>query len=76
LDITALVAPTVMQPWHVAVPAPDTEGALRRIVADGLSGATSGGCPAITATEVDSGIPAHRPQKPVAKPRSVDAPEC
>jgi acyl-CoA dehydrogenase len=50
------VALTVMQAWHVALPAPEAEGALRRIAADGPGVAPSGGSPATTATKVDGGF--------------------
>ncbi|MGW5262092.1 acyl-CoA dehydrogenase family protein [Microbispora sp. NPDC004025] len=50
---------TLVQCWRHRRGAPDAEGALRRIAADGLILATSGGsdwvCPTTTAVEVDGG---------------------
>ncbi|WP_204284719.1 acyl-CoA dehydrogenase family protein [Microbispora amethystogenes] len=51
---------TLVQCWRHRRGAPDAEGALRRIAADGLIMATSGGsdwvCPTTTAVEVDGGF--------------------
>ncbi|WP_405088053.1 acyl-CoA dehydrogenase family protein [Microbispora sp. NBC_01389] len=51
---------TLVQCWRHRRGAPDAEGALRRIAADGLIMATSGGsdwvCPTATAVEVDGGF--------------------
>ena len=50
---------TLVQRWRLRSGAPDAEGVLRKVVADGLIMATSGGsdwvCPTTTATEVAGG---------------------
>jgi acyl-CoA dehydrogenase len=51
---------TLVQRWRLRRGAPDAEAVLRRVAADGLVLATSGGsdwvCPSTTATEVDGGF--------------------